>query len=115
MKKKRTRSSKVEPPALNREGAGSSPAACTMHTVQELNNEGQWVYPYRCSRCGGCFLCAHTLIDYAYWVCADGYRKPTLPDPGVLVSNRDVAQAGQSTRFGSEGPLVRIQSSRPFS
>lgn len=51
---------------------------CTMHLTIENG-----VYPYRCSRCGRCFLCGHSLIGYAFWVCHDGHQKPTTPDPGV--------------------------------
>ena len=43
----------------------------------------QGYYPYRCSRCGECFLCGHKLLGYEFWVCSDGYKKPTRPDPGV--------------------------------
>lgn len=56
-----------------------------MHLVEEVNANGERIYPYRCSRCGGCFLCEHKQIGYEFWVCRDGYHKPTTPDPGVPV------------------------------
>lgn len=56
---------------------------CTMHEVTEFIPNRGWIYPYRCSRCGGCFLCQHDLVGYEYWICHDGYEKPTQPDRGV--------------------------------
>ena len=63
-----------------------APNACTLHDVIEQDAQQRDVYPYRCSCCGRCFLCAHRLIDYAFWICHDGFNKPTTFDPGVLVA-----------------------------
>ena len=61
--------------------------ACTLHEVQEyIPSEAIWIYPYRCSRCKQCFLCGHKQENYEYWVCADGFKMPTTPDPGVPVN-----------------------------
>ena len=58
---------------------------CTLHDVVERG-----VYPYRCSRCGECFVCRHFLFfdevgERHYWLCRDGSggRVPTTPSPGV--------------------------------
>ncbi len=55
--------------------------ACTMHEAIE----GVF-YPYRCARCGRCYLCGHILLDYAIWVCHDETRTPTTYAPGVQVT-----------------------------
>lgn len=50
----------LQPPACS--------STCTLHTVIE----GHWplrCYPYRCPRCGQCFVCRHWLIGYRWWVC----------------------------------------------
>jgi len=57
---------------------------CTMHETIE-NENGIDIYPYRCYRCGGCFLCEHKLIYPKWWVCADGTKVSTRPTPGVKV------------------------------
>lgn len=54
---------------------------CPIHDVVEDD-----VYPYRCSGCGFCFICQHTLVGYHSWVCPHGVRKATTMDPGVLVT-----------------------------
>ena len=58
---------------------------CTLHEVIEGS-----VYPYRCHRCGGCFLCQHYLLGYRYWVCRTWLLWPvarTVVSPGVRVRN----------------------------
>ena len=43
---------------------------CSMcSTVEGTREAGIGVYPYRCHRCGRCFLCGHWLIGYKLWVC----------------------------------------------
>lgn len=60
------------------------PGPCTLHDVIERG-----VYPYRCHRCGKCFVCAHTQTTYQRgqlaWVCADGCIVPARFTPGVPV------------------------------
>jgi hypothetical protein len=50
---------------------------CTLHDVIEGGGWGGQprVYPYRCHRCGRCFVCQHTpgtIGNEHFWVCADG-------------------------------------------
>lgn len=58
---------------------------CTMHAVIENG-----VYPYRCVRCGSCFLCQHTAHTHPdgtrCWICPDGAHFPATPSPGVPVT-----------------------------
>lgn len=56
----------------------ASPEDCTLHDVIERG-----VYRYRCARCGECFVCGHTQIDYTYWVCRDGTHIQSTPSPGI--------------------------------
>ena len=56
---------------------------CTLHDVVERG-----VYPYRCHRCGECFVCKHTLVFIGQtgqraWRCANGSIVPSTPSPGV--------------------------------
>lgn len=59
--------------------------ACTIHDVIETDHEGNRVYPYRCSRCGGCNICQHKQIGYTHRVCRDGAKRHMGWDPGVIV------------------------------
>lgn len=54
------------------------PVRCTLHDTIERG-----VYPYRCSRCQGCFVCQHRLIDRSFWICRDGGQVSTRLSPGV--------------------------------
>lgn len=54
---------------------------CTVHDTVEGS-----VYPYRCARCGGCFICQHRLKGRLFWVCADGVEVPATMSPGWPVS-----------------------------
>ena len=54
-----------------------TPAPCDIHDVVEGP-----VHPFRCSHCGRCFICEHTLTGYEVWTCPDGRRIRTLPDRG---------------------------------
>jgi hypothetical protein len=58
---------------------------CAVHDVIEIDADERPVYPYRCSRCGGCFVCEHQLVGRTHWICRDGFRKPATRDPGVFV------------------------------
>lgn len=62
---------------------------CTVHNDVE-GPAGRRIYPFRCHRCGECFICGHKLIfpreAGSYWICADGGSMPTKPSPGVPVS-----------------------------
>lgn len=60
-----------------------SPVKCSMHNTVEGG-----VYPYRCSACGGCYLCQHKLRRYEFWECFNGKLRPTHLDPGVPVTKR---------------------------
>ena len=43
------------------------------------------IYPYRCSRCGRCFVCHHWQIGYRWWVCKWPLGlMSTRPSPGIL-------------------------------
>ena len=46
--------------------------------------------------------------------CGVGEANKSRDCPGAAGELRGVAQSGQSSRFGSEMPLVRIQAPRPF-
>ena len=37
---------------------------CTIHEVIECG-----IYPYRCSKCGRCFICGHIRVGYRWWLC----------------------------------------------
>jgi len=64
---------------------------CTLHDVIEGGWGGQpRVYPYRCYRCGRCFVCAHTQSGQhptQQWICHDDGIVPATPSPGVLVDS----------------------------
>jgi hypothetical protein len=74
-----------------------STISCPVCNVIERRAASLPIYPYRCSRCRRCFQCGHGLIGYDYWVCFDGFKKPTEFDPGVvamvLKELPDVAEA----------------------
>ncbi len=62
------------------------PIPCTLHTVVEGGWNGQpLVHPYRCARCGRCFVCQHSQWgpDNCLWVCFDKARIRSTPNPGT--------------------------------
>lgn len=61
---------------------------CTMHDIiEERTGDGGAIercYPYRCSRCGGCFACEHVLSRaLRWWTCTDGKHITTRYNAGV--------------------------------
>lgn len=61
---------------------------CTMHTIIEERTDSLGarvrVYPYRCSRCGGCFACEHRISPtLRWWTCKDGKHISTRPNAGA--------------------------------
>jgi predicted nucleic acid-binding Zn ribbon protein len=43
------------------------------------------IFPYRCSRCGGCYQCEHKFNENGTVRCKDGVVRPVIQDPGVPV------------------------------
>lgn len=57
------------------------------HTYIEVIEEGMRVvkrveiYPYRCTRCLGCYGCQHQVSkDYSKWLCQDGVWRPAIKE-----------------------------------
>lgn len=53
---------------------------------QATHGRAHAVYIYRCSRCGGCYACAHTFDRLRLrWKCVDSVWRPLVNDDGVRV------------------------------
>lgn len=77
--------------------ATPKPTRCTMHDTIEFTrtspDAGYDSYPFRCPRCGECFLCAHKLTHLQQhtthtwaWTCPDGYVALATPTEPPAVS-----------------------------